>query len=110
MIDFFRALEANPPYRLKLIAEMRFPGKAALEFVIHQKNNGITELQQISRYVPKGLSGLMYWYVLYPFHQFVFRGMLKGIAEACGTPIAWGPERFAPKPLDVCSSELIKDS
>ena len=109
MVDFFRVIEANPPYRLKFIAEMRFPGEATLEFAIYPKNNGKTELQQISRYVPRGLSGILYWYALYPFHQFVFRGMLKGIAAASGKPIVWGPDRFTPKPLDVCSSELLKD-
>ena len=103
-IDFFRVIDVNPPYRLQLIAEMRFPGEATLEFVINPKKNGITELQQISRYVPKGLSGLVYWYVLYPFHQFVFRGMLKGIAAASGKPIVWGPDRFTPTRLDICSS------
>jgi len=26
--------------------------------------------------------GQLYWYVLYPIHQFVFAGMLKGIVRA----------------------------
>jgi hypothetical protein len=109
VIDFFEVLEVNAPHRLQLIAEMQFPGEATLEFVIHPKKNGVTELQQISRYVPKGLSGLLYWYALFPFHQFIFRGMLKGIAKASENPIVWGPDRFTPKHLDVCSSLQISN-
>jgi hypothetical protein len=44
----------------------------------------------------------MYWYLLYPFHQFVFKGMLKGIAKAVGAPILQGPDRFAPRLPHVC--------
>jgi hypothetical protein len=29
-----------------------------------------------------GLAGLAYWYSAYPLHQFVFAGMLRGIAHA----------------------------
>ena len=31
---------------------------------------------------PKGLSGIAYWYALYPIHSLVFGRMLKGIARA----------------------------
>ena len=88
--------------RLQLLAEMRFPVEAILEFRLHALKNGGTELQQLSRYLPRGISGLMYWYVLYPFHQFVFKGMLKGIAKAVGAPILQGPDRFAPRLPHVC--------
>jgi hypothetical protein len=102
-LDFFRVLEAEPPRRLQLLAEMRFPGEATLEFRAHRLAGGRTELQQLSRYVPRGLFGLLYWYALYPFHQWIFRGMLKGIARAAGRPILEGPGRFAPgRPL-VCA-------
>jgi uncharacterized protein YbjT (DUF2867 family)/uncharacterized protein YndB with AHSA1/START domain len=94
-VDFFRVLKIEPPHRLQLLAEMKFPGEATLEFSVHPLGNGGTELQQYSRYLPKGLSGLAYWYVFYPFHQWVFRGMLRGIAEAVGCPVLKGPDRFA---------------
>ena len=29
-----------------------------------------------------GLSGILYWYALYPMHHFIFGGMLKNIARA----------------------------
>lgn len=101
-VDFFRVLEVDEPHHLLLLAEMKFPGEASLEFTLHAMKEGRTELQQLSRYVPKGLLGLLYWYVLYPFHEWVYRGMLKGIAGAVGKPILEGPERFAPRRHHVC--------
>jgi hypothetical protein len=101
-VDFFRVLEVTSPYRLQLLAEMAFPGEATLEFDVHPLKGGRTELQQLSRYLPRGISGLAYWYALYPFHQWVFSGMLRGIARAVGRPIVEGPDRFAPRRHHVC--------
>jgi hypothetical protein len=101
-IDFFRVLEVEPPYHLHLLAEMRFPGEATLEFLIHPLKSGKTELLQLSRYLPRGISGLLYWYLLYPFHLWVYRGMLKGIARAVNKPVVQGPDRFAPGRQDIC--------
>jgi hypothetical protein len=36
----------------------------------------------------------LYWYVLYPFHEIIFSGMLEAIARAVGRPIISGPDRF----------------
>lgn len=102
VVDFFRVLKAEPPRHLQLFAEMKFPGEATLEFRIHPITPGRTELQQHSRYLPKGLAGLLYWYVMYPFHQWVFKGMLEGIAKAVRKPIVQGPDRFAPRIPHVC--------
>ena len=102
-LDFFRVLDTEPPHRLQLLSEMRFPGEATLEFRVHRLEDGRTELQQLSRYVPRGLAGLLYWYALYPFHQLIFRGMLKGIARAVSRTILAGPDRFAPGRSHVCT-------
>ena len=102
VVDFFRVLKAEPPRHLQLFAEMKFPGEATLEFRIRPITPGRTELQQHSRYLPKGLAGLLYWYVMYPFHQWVFKGMLEGIAKAVRKPIVQGPDRVAPRIPHVC--------
>ncbi len=37
---------------------------------------------QIATFDPLGLRGRAYWYSVYPLHQLVFNGMLRGIAAA----------------------------
>jgi hypothetical protein len=101
-VDFFRVLEVREVKRLSLISEMKLPGEATLEFRLYSLPEGGTELQQLSRFLPKGVSGLIYWYSLYPFHQYVFKGMLRGIARSVGNRILEGPDRFAPRLPHVC--------
>jgi uncharacterized protein YbjT (DUF2867 family) len=97
-LDWWRVLDADPCRRLLLLAEMKAPGEATLEFRINQTKNGVTELVQIASFLPRGLAGLLYWYSVYPFHFFIFRGMLKEIAKASGTAIISGPTEIKPPP------------
>jgi uncharacterized protein YbjT (DUF2867 family) len=96
-LDFWRVLEIEAPHRLLLVAEMKAPGEALLEFQITPMGKDRIELQMLSRFLPKGLAGIIYWYVLYPFHQWIVFGMLKAIAKSINRPIVSGPERFTPK-------------
>ena len=102
-LDFWRVLEIEPPERLLLVAEMKMPGEALLEFQITSINDGLTELKMLSRFLPRGLFGILYWYGLYPFHQWIFSGMLRGIAMAIQKPVLYGPERFTPKITKTCA-------
>jgi uncharacterized protein YbjT (DUF2867 family) len=102
-LDFWRVLEVEPSRRLLLVAEMKTPGEALLEFKITPQASGRVELQMLSRFLPKGLLGILYWYVLYPFHQWIFYGMLKAIATTIARPIASQPERFTPKLSTSCA-------
>ncbi len=102
-LDFWRVLEVEPPRRLLLLAEMKTPGEALLEFRITPLANDQVELQMLSRFLPRGLLGILYWYVLYPFHQWIFYGMLKAIARSINKPMASRPERFTPKLHTSCA-------
>jgi hypothetical protein len=102
VLDFWRVLQVEPPQRLLLVAEMKTPGEALLEFQITAAASGQVEFQMLSRFLPKGLFGILYWYGLYPFHQWIFYGMLKSIAKAIRKPIVSGPERFTPKLHAAC--------
>lgn len=102
-LDFWRVLEVEEAKRLVLLSEMRVPGEATLEFNLHPLGPSRTELQQLSRFLPKGLFGLLYWYGLYPFHQWIFKGMLKKISRAAKGSILEGPQRFAPGSHHVCA-------
>jgi hypothetical protein len=101
-LDFWRVLGVEPPHRLQLLAEMKLPGEAVLEFRLHPLSSGRTEFQQLSRFLPKGLYGILYWYSTYPLHRWIFKGMLQGIARAVGKRILEGPDRFAPRLEHVC--------
>ncbi len=77
-LDFWRVLYADrESKRLLLFAEMKLPGEAWLEFCINDKN----ELKQTATFRPKGLWGRLYWYLMLPFHYFIFGGMIKKIAQ-----------------------------
>jgi uncharacterized protein YbjT (DUF2867 family) len=102
-LDFWRVLDVEPARRLQLLAEMKLPGEALLEFNIHGLPGGETELQQRSRFLPRGLFGILYWYGLYPLHEMIFRGMIRGIAKETGKPLLKGPDRFAPGLHHVCA-------
>jgi len=108
-LDFWRVLDLSPPYRLLLLSEMKLPGEAILEFKITPRQKGETELQQLSRFLPRGIVGILYWHSLYIFHQLLFRGMLKTIARAVGAPLIKGPERFTPRLSLVCRIDGSKD-
>ena len=97
-LDWWRVLDADPPKRLFLLAEMKLPGEATLEFRVKQEKKGVTELVQIASFLPRGLGGLLYWYSVFPFHFFIFQGMLKEIAKAAGVAIISGPEEIKPPP------------
>jgi len=80
-LDFWRVETCEPNRRLRLSAEMRLPGRAWLEFEVEDRGNNST-IRQTAIFDPIGWSGLAYWYALYPLHELVFRGMLRGIARA----------------------------
>ena len=77
-LDFWRVVYANKEEgRLLLLAEMKLPGEAWLEFKIE---NNI--LYQTATFRPKGILGRLYWYAVVPFHHIVFKGMIKNIARS----------------------------
>jgi uncharacterized protein YbjT (DUF2867 family) len=79
-LDFWRVELYEPPHRLRLMAEMRLPGRAWLEFEVAGTERGST-IRQTAIFDPIGLWGLAYWYGIYPLHQCVFAGMLRNIAR-----------------------------
>ncbi|MFC1534998.1 SDR family oxidoreductase [Thermodesulfobacteriota bacterium] len=101
-VDFFRVLDVQKAERLSLLSEMKLPGEAILEFLLYRLKGEGTEIQQLSRFLPRGILGLVYWYVLYPFHQYIFKGMLRGIAQSVRRRIVEGPDRFAPRLPHIC--------
>lgn len=102
VLDFWRVLEVDAPNKLVLTAEMKTPGEALLEFQIVPLADDQVEFRMLSRFLPKGLSGILYWYILYPFHEWIFYGMLKSIAKTIQKPVIAGPERYTPTLDHAC--------
>lgn len=77
-LDFWRVLLANrDEKRLLLYAEMKLPGEAWLEFKITDN-----KLIQTATFRPLGVWGRLYWYAVYPFHGFIFNGMISNIVKS----------------------------
>ncbi len=90
-LDFWRVLEADHGEHLLLLAEMKVPGDALLEFRLKPLPGGNTELRQTARFLPRGLGGILYWYLFDPFHRLIYPRMLKAIARSIGKPVLKGP-------------------
>jgi hypothetical protein len=81
VLDFWRVIVADrDEQRLLLYAEMKLPGEAWLEFKIIQKGKK-QFLTQTATFRPSGLPGRIYWYLLLPFHFFIFDGMINNIEK-----------------------------
>jgi len=80
-VDCWRVETLDPPRQLRLAAEMRLPGRAWLDFEVAAEGSGST-IRQTAIFDPVGLPGIAYWYGIFPLHQLVFAGMLRGIARA----------------------------
>jgi uncharacterized protein YbjT (DUF2867 family) len=77
-LDFWRVEALERGVRLKLYAEMILPGKAWLEFRIEERD-GMTHITQEASFSPRGLGGQLYWYLVLPFHVFIFPTMLRNL-------------------------------
>jgi hypothetical protein len=78
-LDFWRVESFEPDRRLSLVAEMKVPGRAWLQFEVEANDRG-SQIRQTAIFDPAGLGGLLYWYALYPIHYCIFTGMLHQIA------------------------------
>ena len=79
-VDFWRVEAVEPNRLLRLRAEMKVPGRAWLELKVEPIDAGISRLSQSAFFAPRGLTGLLYWYLLYPIHAVMFSGLAKKLA------------------------------
>jgi uncharacterized protein YbjT (DUF2867 family) len=82
ILDYYQveSLEANRFMRLH--SELRAPGEGWMEWRVDSTADaaGCVEFAQTALFAPRGLGGFLYWFVLYPLHSFVFRGLIRAIA------------------------------
>ncbi len=80
VVDSWRAIAVQPDRRLTLLMEMKAPGAGVLEFEIGDDGETRT-ISATAYWHPAGPPGLLYWYVLLPFHDFLFQGLTRAIAR-----------------------------
>lgn len=80
-VDFWRVEAYEPGHLLRLRAEMRLPGRAWLEFEAEPDGTGGANLRQTAFFEPRGLAGLLYWYSVAIFHEWVFGCMATRIVR-----------------------------
>jgi uncharacterized protein YbjT (DUF2867 family) len=82
-LDFWRVEAYEQDRLLRLAAEMKVPGRAWLQFEVSGEPGGNESIvSQTAIFDPSGLFGLVYWYALWPFHGYIFGGMLRQLAAA----------------------------
>jgi hypothetical protein len=75
-VDFWKVVDLVENERLLLFAQMKLPGKAWLEFKIHEG-----QFIQSAYFYPDGIIGRLYWYALIPLHYFIFTNMAHSIIQ-----------------------------
>lgn len=106
-LDFWRVEKIEANHLLRLAAEMKVPGRAWLEFEVTPEDDGTCTVRQTAIFDPVGLFGLVYWYAMYPLHQFVFAGMLNNICEAAQRDQT-EPKNPKPKTIGVAAAPAEK--
>ncbi len=79
-LDFWRVEDVVQDRLMRLRAEMKIPGKAWLQFESIPQEDGRTLLTETAYYAPRGFWGFVYWYAMWPFHAFLFNGLIRQIA------------------------------
>jgi uncharacterized protein YbjT (DUF2867 family) len=85
-VDSFRVQRVEPGRLLRLQAEMKLPGAGWLQFEARPVDEHVTRLVQVVFYAPRGVLGLLYWYLLYPAHRMLFAGLLRRLVAMTELP------------------------
>ena len=100
-LDFWRVEDLQPDRLLRLRSEIKLPGRAWLQYEVRESQDGTSQLEQTAAFIPKGLFGLAYWYALYPFHSWIFSGLIRAIAHrAEDRPTSLNAEQSPRQPAD----------
>ncbi|MBC8318304.1 MAG: SDR family oxidoreductase [Desulfobulbaceae bacterium] len=78
-LDFWKVADIKENKRLLLLAQMKVPGKAWLEYDIQPD-----VLVQTAHFYPRGIMGRIYWFSVLPLHNLVFVDLAKKIMEKAG--------------------------
>ena len=81
-IDGWTVEAYEPDRRLRLVADLKLPGRGWLEFEVNPlEHEGLSEIRQTATFDPRGLLGRAYWFGILPVHALMFRGLLRNLAD-----------------------------
>ncbi len=80
-VDFMRVELLEPGCMVRLKIEAKMPGQLWLQYEAQARPDGDTQLVQTIFVDARGLLGLLYWYLTYPIHNALFRGLVREIAR-----------------------------
>jgi len=72
----FSNVELQNENHILFRSTLKAPGEGWMEWRVE---DGL--LIQTAYFAPRGLGGFLYWYLLTPFHAYVFQGLIKTIAK-----------------------------
>jgi len=76
--------DREPGAKLRLRAQARQPGKTWLEITVTPHDGGGSRYTQRAIFVPTGLLGRLYWFVVRPLHAVALRGLARDIVASAG--------------------------
>jgi hypothetical protein len=75
-LDFWKVVDIKPGKRLLLYAQMKLPGQGWLEFDVQPD-----QLVQTAHFLPRGLLGRLYWYLVLPLHHFTLKDLAQTVVN-----------------------------
>ena len=96
-VDWWRVERIERPNVLVLRAEMKVSGRAWLVMRVDTAETGgsagMTRYRQDAVFLPRGLKGRAYWWMVAPFHRAIFPLMKRNILSAASDTPGRGPDR-----------------
>jgi uncharacterized protein YbjT (DUF2867 family) len=80
VVDYYRVEAVKPGKMLRLKAELKAPGQGWMEWCVCREGED-SRIIQTAFFAPKGLSGYLYWYFLWPIHTLVFAGTIRKLSR-----------------------------
>ncbi len=75
-VDFWKVADLVEGKRLLLASQIKFPGKAWLEFSVEDE-----KVVQTSYFYPNGILGRVHWYITHPLHVLVLDSLAEAIVK-----------------------------
>lgn len=79
VIEWWRVIAFEPDHRLCLTTEAALPGRAWLDYRVEADAGKSCQVRQTAIFDARGLTGLLYWYLLLPLHRWFYRSLLRQI-------------------------------